>query len=50
MEYLGTVTSIQRILERPGVRETIRKAREGLKDAPVRIPGPNRQQLLELLA
>jgi len=50
MEYLGTITSIQRILERPGVRETIRKAREGLKDAPVRIPGPNRQQLLELLA
>jgi len=50
LEYLGTVTPIQQILERPGVLEAIRTAREGLKDTPVRLPGPNRQQLLDLVA
>lgn len=50
LEYLGTVTPIQQILERPGVAEAIRTAREGLKDTPVRLPGPNRQQLLDLVA
>ena len=50
LEYLGTITPIQEILERPGVREAIRAQRAGLKDRPVRILGPNRQQLLELVA
>ncbi len=50
LEYLGTVTPIQQILERPGVAEAIRTAREGLKGTPVRLPGPNRQQLLDLVA
>ena len=50
LEYLGTVTPIQQILERPGVAEAIRTAREGLKDTPVRLPGPNRQELLDLVA
>jgi 2-polyprenyl-6-methoxyphenol hydroxylase-like FAD-dependent oxidoreductase len=49
LEYLGTITPIQQILERPGVPEAIRAAREALKGSPVRIPGPNRQQLLELV-
>jgi 2-polyprenyl-6-methoxyphenol hydroxylase-like FAD-dependent oxidoreductase len=50
LEYLGTITPIQQIFERPGVREAIRARRAELKDRPVQIPGPNRQQLLELVA
>ena len=50
MEYIGTVTPVQEIVRRPQVMERVRKAREAMKDAPPpAIPGPNRQQLLELV-
>jgi 2-polyprenyl-6-methoxyphenol hydroxylase-like FAD-dependent oxidoreductase len=51
LEYIGTVTPVQQILRRPEVEEGISAAREAMKDAPrPPIPGPNRQQLLDLLA
>jgi hypothetical protein len=50
MEYVGTVTPIQRILERPEVVQRIAAAREAMKGAPrPPIPGPNRAQLLQLV-
>jgi len=49
LEYLGTITPIQQILRRPGVAEKICNAREALKGAPVRIPGPNRKQVLDIV-
>jgi 2-polyprenyl-6-methoxyphenol hydroxylase-like FAD-dependent oxidoreductase len=50
LEYIATVTPIQEILRRPEVAERIRVAAERVKDAPqTRPPGPDRQQLLDLL-
>jgi hypothetical protein len=49
LEYIGTVTPVQRILERPEVVERIAAARDVMKGTPrPPIPGPNRAQLLEL--
>ena len=49
IEYISTVTPVQRILQRPDVAERLRAASEALKHAPpIRMPGPTRQQLLEL--
>jgi 2-polyprenyl-6-methoxyphenol hydroxylase-like FAD-dependent oxidoreductase len=50
LEYVGTLTPVQAILARAGVQEAIAAARAVLKEAPPpRIPGPNRQQLLDLM-
>jgi 2-polyprenyl-6-methoxyphenol hydroxylase-like FAD-dependent oxidoreductase len=50
LEYVGTVTPVQQILQRADVMEGIRVAREAMQNAPrPPIPGPNRQQLLDLL-
>jgi len=49
LEYIGTVTPLQEILERPAVIQRMAAAREALKDKPrPPIPGPTRSQLLEI--
>jgi len=51
LEYVGTVTPVQHILARPDVAEGVRAAEAARSGAPPRaIPGPNRQQLIALLA
>jgi 2-polyprenyl-6-methoxyphenol hydroxylase-like FAD-dependent oxidoreductase len=51
MEYIGTVTPVQTILERSEVADRIRAARDAMKETPqMQIPGPNRKQLLELVS
>ena len=51
LEYVGTVTPIQQVLARPSVRAALSAARDMVKNArPPQIPGPNRQQLLEIVA
>jgi 2-polyprenyl-6-methoxyphenol hydroxylase-like FAD-dependent oxidoreductase len=49
LEYIGTITTAQEILSRPGVRDAIRAARQAMSGAPPALPGPNRAQLLEML-
>jgi len=50
LEYIGTLTPVQKILERPDVVDKIRAAQKILKDIPPPpLPGPNRQQLLDLM-
>jgi 2-polyprenyl-6-methoxyphenol hydroxylase-like FAD-dependent oxidoreductase len=49
LEYIGTITPVQTILQRPEVTERLRAASETLKDAPpVKVPGPTREQLLQI--
>ena len=49
LEYIGTVTPVQEILERPQVVQRIAAAREAMTGTPrPPIPGPNRTQLLQL--
>ena len=49
LEYIGTVTPLQEILERPAVIQRMAAAREALKDRPrPPIPGPTRSQLLQI--
>jgi len=51
MEYVGTVTSIQEILQRPSVQHGIRTAMVAMGGTPpMAIPGPDREQLLDLVA
>ena len=51
LEYVGTITPIQQILRRPDVNQRIDAARARLQGAPPpRLPGPDRKQLLELVA
>ena len=51
LEYVATITPVQEILKRPDVAEGIRLAMGALKDSPPRLPpGPNRQELLALVA
>jgi flavin-dependent dehydrogenase len=51
LEYIGTVTPIQEVLARPGVSDAVRAVRERLKNTPLpAMPGPNRQQLLEVVS
>jgi 2-polyprenyl-6-methoxyphenol hydroxylase-like FAD-dependent oxidoreductase len=51
LEYLTTITPVQQILQRPEVTTRMRAVREAMKGAPaLRFPGPDRQQLLELLS
>jgi 2-polyprenyl-6-methoxyphenol hydroxylase-like FAD-dependent oxidoreductase len=50
LEYIGTVTPVQEILERPQVVQRIAAAREAMKVTPrPPIPGPDRTQLLQLV-
>lgn len=50
MEYLATITPVQEILKRPHVAEEIAQVMAAMKASPPRpSPGPNRQELLELL-
>ena len=50
LEYVGTLTPVQDILRRPVIAEKIRAAHEQMKNRPpVPMPGPNRNQLLELM-
>ena len=50
LEYIATITPVQEIVRRPEVAERIRTTREAVKGAPSpRPPGPDRQQLLDLL-
>jgi 2-polyprenyl-6-methoxyphenol hydroxylase-like FAD-dependent oxidoreductase len=51
MEYVGTLTPVQIILERPEVVQRLARAREALKDVPrPPVPGPDRNQLLRIVA
>ena len=49
LEYIGTLTPIQAIVSRPEVQDRVRTARERMKNVPpLPLPGPSREQLLEL--
>jgi 2-polyprenyl-6-methoxyphenol hydroxylase-like FAD-dependent oxidoreductase len=51
IEYIGTITPAQEILERPQIADAVSAAKEGrLKVPPFKIPGPDREQLLALLS
>ena len=51
LEYIGTITPVQKILARPDVVQRMAAAREALKDKPrPPIPGPSREQLLQLVS
>jgi hypothetical protein len=51
LEYIGTITPVQVILERPEVAQRMAAAREAMKGKPrPPIPGPTREQLLKLVA
>jgi len=51
LEYIATITPVQRILERPAVTEAINVAFEAMKHMPPpTMPGPTRSQLLELVS
>ena len=50
LEYIGTLTPIQAIVNRPDVRERVLAAHERMKDIPVGpLPGPSRSELIELV-
>jgi 2-polyprenyl-6-methoxyphenol hydroxylase-like FAD-dependent oxidoreductase len=50
LEYIGTLTPVQQILQRPAVAEKIQAVREGMKGRPpMQFPGPDRAQLLQLV-
>ena len=47
LEYIGTLTPIQALFERPGVAERVRTA---MRDSgPMELPGPSRAELLDLV-
>src|SRR4029453_15980428 len=51
IEYIATITPVQRVLERSAVAEAINGAVEAMKHMPPPpMPGPNRSQLLELVS
>jgi 2-polyprenyl-6-methoxyphenol hydroxylase-like FAD-dependent oxidoreductase len=51
LEYIGTITRVQEILQRPEVVESVRSASEALRAMPpLPMPGPTRQQLIELVS
>jgi 2-polyprenyl-6-methoxyphenol hydroxylase-like FAD-dependent oxidoreductase len=50
LEYIGTITPVQEILERPEVAQRMAAAREAMKGIPRGpVPGPTREQLLQLV-
>jgi 2-polyprenyl-6-methoxyphenol hydroxylase-like FAD-dependent oxidoreductase len=49
LEYIGTLTPIQRILQRPDVAQRITKALDALRGSgPPAVPGPKREQLVAM--
>ena len=49
--YVATLTPVQEVLQRPAVAERIRAVRQAMKGLPpCQFPGPNRTQLLALVA
>ena len=50
LEYVATITPVQTILERPAVVERITAVRQAMAGPPPAFPGPNRAQLLQLIA
>jgi len=51
LEYFGTLTPIQRVLERPDVAQRIARAMDAMRgSSPPAMPGPTRTQLLELVS
>jgi hypothetical protein len=49
LEYVGTLTPVQRILSRPEIAERIAVARRAMgSSGPPAIPGPTREQLVDL--
>ena len=52
LEYVGTITPVQTILERPEVVQRLAVAREAMKGLapPAPPPGPSRGQLLQIVA
>lgn len=51
LEYIGTLTPIQEVLQRPDVVERLRAAEESAQGpALLEIPGPTREQLLDLVS
>jgi 2-polyprenyl-6-methoxyphenol hydroxylase-like FAD-dependent oxidoreductase len=51
LEYVATMTPLQEILRRPGVAERMGAVMEGMRRSPPPpMPGPTRQQLLELVS
>ena len=51
MEYVGTVTPVQTILERPEVAQRMAAVREAMQGKPrPPVPGPSREQLLQLVS
>jgi len=51
MEYVGTITPIQAIFARPGVAPGVAAGPAAAAGTPpVRLPGPDRGQLLEMLS
>jgi 2-polyprenyl-6-methoxyphenol hydroxylase-like FAD-dependent oxidoreductase len=50
MEYVGTITPVQDILERPDVAQRMAAASDAMKGRPrPPVPGPSREQLLQLV-
>ncbi len=50
LEYIGTITPVQQILERPEVEQRLTDAQQALKGMPASAPpGPTRNQLLQIL-
>jgi 2-polyprenyl-6-methoxyphenol hydroxylase-like FAD-dependent oxidoreductase len=50
LEYIGTLTPVQQILQRPEVQHAISAARKAMNGAPpAAVPGPTREQLLDLV-
>ena len=51
LEYVCTITPIQNILRRPEVARRVLEATQAMGDAPpMQLPGPDRAQLLDLVA
>jgi 2-polyprenyl-6-methoxyphenol hydroxylase-like FAD-dependent oxidoreductase len=51
LEYICTITPIQDVLRRPDVARRVLAATQAMGDVPpMQLPGPNRTQLLELVA
>ena len=50
LEYVGTLTPVQTILQRAEVTERMAAVRQAMTGPPPALPGPNREQLLQLIA
>jgi flavin-dependent dehydrogenase len=51
LAYIGTLTPIQEIADRPDLRDKLTEVKQSINDAaPSAIPGPDRAQLLDLVS